>query len=183
MIVAELEEALVEFIAQNTTELVRFKSNEHTDEFVPPQVYRGFVGRDQVGALIPGDITKYPAVVVRAKMGVQAVDYEDVTVELIIGTFDDSLDQQGYLDCMNIVERIKGRLREMSVIRTRFPIRLPLNWQINKAVNVGSYYFAEMQVDFHVPVAATQYDATTMTPDLMEGKYNAGMYVEYEHTT
>jgi hypothetical protein len=182
MTVVELEDALVEFIAMNTHEL-RYRSNEDSGVMIPPQVYTAFIPRNQVGDIIPGEITTYPAIIVRARQGVQATDYERVTVELLIGVFDNSLDQQGSRDCLQLIERIKQRLREQSIIRTRFPIRMPLNWQVNKRGSEGAgynsypYFFGEMQIDFELPVPTSQYDADRMTPDVMEGRFNVP-YIE-----
>lgn len=179
MTVPELESALVEFVAMNTHEL-RFRSNEQTASKVAPQVYSGYIPRNQVGEVIPGEITQYPAVIVRAKSGVQSDEYEKVTVEFLIGCFDDTRDQQGYRDVMQLIERLKQRLREQSVVRQRFPLRLPLNWQINQrqkaagaiTYNEYPYFFGEIQCDFQLPVMVSQYDSTYMSPDAGEGRYD-----------
>src|SRR5215831_12955810 len=155
MTVTELELALVEFVQHNTFEL-RYKSNEQSPDKLAPQVYRGYVRRDQVGAIMPGDITVYPAVIVRAKSGVSDFQQEMVTVELIIGIFDDTLDQQGYVDCLELTQRLKDRFMEQSVVRQRFGLRMPLNWQLHKHYdthqNSYPYFFGEMQVMFRLPV-------------------------------
>jgi hypothetical protein len=184
MTVPELEDALVEFIAMNTHEL-RYRSNADSGEPIAPHVYTTFIPRNQVGEIIPGEITTYPAIIVRARQGVQATEYERVTVELLIGVFDDSLNQQGSRDCLQLIERIKQRLREQSIVRSRFPIRMPLNWQINKRASAGPtgeynsfpYFFGEMQIDFELPVPTSQYDVDRMTPDVMEGRFNVP-YIE-----
>lgn len=183
----ELEDALVEFLAMNTSEL-RFKSNNETDETVPPAVYAAFIPRNQIGEVIPGAITTYPAIIVRVRQGVQNVDYEVLTVEILLGVYDEGLDQQGSRDCLNLVQRIKDRIREQSIIRERYRLGFPLNWQINKRAsstgggeyNSFPYYFAEMQVDFHDTVMASQYEATTMTPDVSPGKYNTPAFLPEE---
>jgi len=179
MTVVELEDAMVEFIAQNTYEL-RYQSNGESPELVAPTVYAAFIPRNQVGEVDVGSITTYPAVIVRCRQGVQAMEYERVTVELLIGVFDDNPDQQGSRDMLNLVNRIKTRIREASIIRERFRVVMPLNWQVNKRQSAGPsgrynafpYYFAEMQVDFELPVPASQYEADTMTPDYRPGKFN-----------
>jgi hypothetical protein len=182
MTIVELEDALVEFIAMNTSEL-RFRSNGESAAMVPPAVYAAFIPRNQVGDIEPGQITTYPAVIVRCKQGAQSTEYERVTVELLIGVYDDELDQQGSRDALNIVNRIKTRIREASIIRERFRVTMPLNWQINKRQSAGPtgrsnafpYYFAEMQIDFELPVPETQYVADSWTPDYMPGRFNVPM--------
>ncbi len=156
---------------------MRFRSNVETEEMVAPHVYAAFIPRNTIGEVEPGMITTYPAVVVRVKQGVQATEYERLTVELLIGVWDDSLDQQGSRDCLNLVTRIKNRLRESDIIRQRYPIRMPLNWQINKRAASGPtgdynsypYYFAEMQIDFEISTRANQFEATTMSTDSGQG--------------
>lgn len=180
----ELEDALVEFIKMNTHEL-RYKSNNETDEEVPPAVYAAFIPRNEVGAVIPGMITTYPAVIVRARQGVHTVDHEVITIELLIGVYDEGLDQTGSRYCLNLVERIKTRIREQSIIRQRYRLDFPLNWQVNKRGSKGGgggdysafpYYFAEMQIDFHDSVPASQYETTSNTPDVNVGRYNVPMF-------
>jgi hypothetical protein len=185
MTVTELELALVEFVAQNTYEL-RYRSNEQTEEKIAPQVYRGYVRRDQVGAIVPGDITKYPAVIIRAKQGVTSeTDEELVTVEIIVGTFDDSLEQQGYVDCLELVSRIKDRIKEQSIVRKRFPLRFPFNWQLHKHYdthqNSFPYFFGEMQVNFRLPSMISQYDKGFMDGDLTPGRFDVEMEKQQEY--
>jgi hypothetical protein len=151
MTVFELESALVEFVAQNTSEM-RFRSNEQTHEEIPPQVYSGFIPRDEVGSVIPGEIAVYPAIIISATSGAQAskAEAEAVTVAMVVGCFDPNLDQQGYRDCVNILQRLRDRLREVDIIRERFPVRFPITWHINRrgsgpADNSYPYFFAELE--------------------------------------
>jgi hypothetical protein len=179
----ELEDALVEFFAQNTNTYL-FPSNEQTDEMVPPKVWSGYIPRDQVGAVVPGDITTYPAIIVSVRRGVQAfdkdnsVDRELTEVEVLIGTFDKTPDQQGFKDVLNIVQKMKDRLREVSIVRERFPLRMPLKWEVNRFYGGGSsnyfpYFFGEMLLTFETGTfAGNQFDVTTMTGETTPGRYN-----------
>lgn len=179
MTVFELESALVEFIAQNTSEL-RFPSNEQTLGMVEPRVHSGFIPRDEVGAIIPGEITVYPAIIVHAQSGQQLLDVEVVTISIVIGCFDAGLDQQGYKDCINLVQRLKDRFREVDIIYESFGLskeHFLLNWQINRrnalaGNNSFPYYFAEMQVNFELPVMMTQFDLGVADGDVTPGRYN-----------
>jgi hypothetical protein len=177
MTVFELEDALVEFVGQNTYEY-RFRSNEQTDEMVAPRVYTGFIPRDEVGSIIPGEITVYPAIIINARRGTQTEESEIVTVEIMVGAFDDTLDQQGYRDITNLIQRLKDRFREIDIIRERFPVRMPLKWEINRKLGAGGldnsypYFFGEMQINFELPVMITQYDATPGMGETDPGRYN-----------
>ena len=180
MTVFELESALVEFIAMNTSEL-RYRSNEQTLEVIPPQVYSGYVPRDEVGAIIAGDITIYPAIIVSAQNGVQDLDCETVTVNITIGCFDAELDQQGYRDCCNLIQRLKDRFREVDIVRERFALskeRFLLSWQMNKryggtgGANSYPYFFAEMQINFEIDIMETQFTVGIWDGDVTPGRYN-----------
>lgn len=179
MTVFSLEDALVEFCAQNTSEL-RFRSNEQTDVTVAPAVRSGYIPRDMVGGIIPGDITVYPAIIVSAQQGAQAApdEGETVTVNILIGCFDDGLDQQGYRDCCNLLQRLKDRFREVDIIREQFPLRYPLTWKINPhyggagGTNSFPYFFGELQLHFELPPMMTQFDVDPGTGDTVRGRYN-----------
>ena len=178
MTIFELEAALVEFITQNTSEL-RFRSNEQTEETVPPRVYSGYVPRDEVGAINAGDISTYPAIIVSAQAGNQAEldGYDEVTVAIVVGCYDGSLDQQGYRDCVNLVQRLKDRFCEVNIIRERFPVFPPITWRLNPrggagATNVYPYFFAEMSVAFGLPINENQFNCTVGDGDITPGRYN-----------
>jgi len=179
MTIFELESALVEFIAAQTAEL-RFRSNEQTHAMISPRVWSGFIPRDEVGSIIPGEITVYPAIIVHAQNGVQMLDREIVTVNITIGCFDSELDQQGYRDCCNLVQRLKDRFREVDIINEAFSIsreHFLLNWQFLRMSGPGGsnsfpYFFAEMQVAFELPVMSTQFDVGIWDGDKTPGRYN-----------
>lgn len=174
----ELEDALVEFLAMNTHEL-RYLSNNETDEKVPPHVYCAFVPRNQVGEVIPGMITVYPAIIVRAKLGIQEIDFETIQMEILVGIYDGGLNEQGNRDCLNLITRIMNRIREQSIIRNRYRLGFPMNWQLNVRASSGQdnystfpYYFAEIHIPFKDTVPGSQYETTTMSPDSSIGRFN-----------
>ena len=181
MTVVELEDALVEFVAQNTEDF-RFRSNEASEETTCPAVWSGFIPRDEVGAIMPGEISVYPAVIVQAQSGLQeskADGVEMVTVNLVAGCFDANRDQQGYRDCCNVLQRLKDRFREIDIIRDRFALRYPVRWQINNRsggtqTNTFPYFFGELQLLFELcPAMTTQFDVSIGDGDVTPGRYNA----------
>jgi hypothetical protein len=177
MTIFELQDAMVEFCAQNTNDLL-YRSNEQTDEMVPPTVWGGFIPRNEVGAVLPGEITTYPAIIVQSKQGTQTDEDSDlVEVDVLIGVFDDNKDQQGFKDVINLVQRLKDRVNEVSIIRERFPRRLPIKWQVNRYVggtstNYYPYFFGEMSFMFELPVMVSQYDMDVLTGETTPGRYN-----------
>jgi hypothetical protein len=195
MTIFQLEDALVEFVIQNTSEL-RYVSNNESgtdiDSMIAPRVWAGYIPRNSVGAILPGEITTYPAIILSAKRGVQPLhdgwNSEMVDVEMVIGLYDPLAvegadvvqDQQGYRDIQNLVQRLKDRFREVSIIRERFPIRMPLKWEINRffggeATTYFPYYFGDMLLTFELPVMTSQYDVDKMTADTTPGRYNSGL--------
>lgn len=176
MTIPQLIDALVEFVFQNTRDYL-FRSNEQTMKKVPPTVWAGFIPRDQVGSIIPGEITTYPAIVVSVRDGSQDWQSEMVNVDIVIGCFDDDRDQQGYKDVANIVQRLRDRFREQSIVRERFPLRMPLKWNINRFYGGGTsnyfpYFFGEMSLVFELPVMAPQYDIAVLDGDTTPGRLN-----------
>ena len=132
-----------------------------------------------MGAILAGDISTYPAIIVSAQAGNQAEldGYDEVTVAIIIGCYDGSLDQQGYRDCVNLVQRLKDRFCEVNIIRERFPVFPPITWRLNPrggagATNVYPYFFAEMTVAFGLPVNENQFNCTVGDGDITPGRYN-----------
>jgi hypothetical protein len=177
MTIYQLEDAVTEFVQANTSDF-RFASNDETEELSEPRVWSGFVPRDEVGAIVPGDISTYPAIVVNTSAGEMAIDQELATVSVIVCCFDKNRDQQGYRDCVNVVQRLKDRFREVDIIRERFIWTPPLSWSINRrlggpGMNTFPYFFADMTAHFLLPVMTTQYDVTAVDGDVTPGRYNS----------
>lgn len=176
----ELEDALVEFIAQNTSILVRFRYDEVDKGVKAPNVYSGFVPRNEVGEVDPGGFKRYPGVIVNAKTGISNPespwDSELVTVSIVVGTLDFDKDQQGYRDVQLLTCLIKDRLQEESIIRERFPIKMPIKWEINKKYTSGQnsypFYFGDIVALFEMPVMTSQYAPNAYTGDYLRGIYN-----------
>jgi hypothetical protein len=174
--VFQLEDALVEFFLQQTNDYL-FRSNEQTGEMVPPRVWSGFIPRNEAGAVVPGDITTYPAIILNARRGTQSQESEIAEVEVIVGVFDDTPDQQGYRDVTNIVQRLKDRLREQDIIREQFPLRMPLKWEINRfyggaSTNYFPYFFGELLLCFELPVPKSQYEESFLSGETNRGRFN-----------
>jgi hypothetical protein len=185
MNVFELEDALVEFIEQNTSELKRFHYSERQplrDNVIVPNVFAGFVPRNQVGEIDPTGIKRYPAIIINARKGGPPTngdspwECEFVYVSVIVGTFDDNKEQQGYRDCQLLVQRINDRVREQSIIRQRFQIQMPLIWEINRTYTSGQnafpYWFGDLTLIFRMPVMTSQFAPNAYTGDTLGGMYD-----------
>jgi len=175
----ELIDALVEFIGQNTSELERFRFREgesFVNNLIAPNVFAGFVPRNEVGEIDPTGWKRYPAIIVcfrgvDASDGADAWKSESSTLEIVIGTFDDNKDHQGYRDPILLAERIDDRLREQSILRQRFILEMPISWTLNKW-NTFPYWFASMTVHFTLPVPESQYMSTAFTGETLGGTYD-----------
>jgi hypothetical protein len=174
----ELIDALVEFIGQNTSELTRFRYSERTetrDAVIAPNVFAGFVPRNEVGEVDPTGVKRYPAIIV-SFLGVDPPsddvwEYEIANIQLTIGIFDDNKDQQGWRDCVLLAERIDDRIREQSILRQRFILQMPIKWGINKW-NTHPYWFASMGLSFSLPVPTSQFAVNAHTGDTLGGMYD-----------
>jgi hypothetical protein len=178
MTIYELEDAVLEFVKANTSDF-RFASSEESNGLlVEPRVWSGFVPRDAVGEIIPGEIGTYPVIVVNVNAGEMVIDQETAAISIIVGCYDANRDQQGYRDCCNVVQRLKDQFREVDIIRQRFIWTPPLSWTINRRIgsegmNAFPYFFADMTVRFLLPVMMTQYDVTAVDGDVTPGRYNS----------
>lgn len=74
------------------------------------------------------DIPDYPYVIIRALSGADEEDSSIVKINLIVGTFSESY--EGWMDVLNIVQRIRQRLLEKMVISNKFKIGFPLEWDL-----------------------------------------------------
>ena len=203
MTLFELLDAFTEFVEMQTSDMRYMYSNEETTTpnlRIAPQVRSGFIPRNEAGEIIPGDQTSYPSIIVSIREGEQrdlpgshidsGWNVEMVVVECLVGTFDANRDQQGYRDCMNIVQRLKERVRIQDFIRQRYAIRMPIRYLLNRkyvgqgGMNSFPYFFAEMYFTFAMEVADTQYDATRMSGQEGQGVFDqypipSGPYVEH----
>jgi hypothetical protein len=171
----ELQDALVEFIQQNTFELKRFRYDETLPDVIVPNVFSGFVPRNVVGEIDPTGVKRYPAIIVGIRGGDSDTsnpwESELATVNIVVGTFDDTKDEQGYLDALLLVNRIDDRIREESILRERFALQMPLKWVINRH-NTHPYWFGELTILFSLPVMTSQFAPNAYTGDTLGGTYN-----------
>ena len=201
MTLYELLDAFTEFVEMQTSDMRYMTSNEETPNLrIAPQVRSGFIPRNEAGDIIPGEEHTYPSIIITIREGEQrdlpgshidsGWNVEMVVVEALIGTFDANRDQQGYRDCMNIVQRLKERVRIQDFIRQRYAIRMPIRYLLNRkyvgqgGMNSFPYFFAEMYFTFAMEVGDTQYDATRMSPQDGSGIFDqypipSGPYVEH----
>jgi len=72
---------------------------------VKPEVYAGYIPLTVTGEILPG-VVKIPSVIVQAQDSAYSWDGGSGTVRLLVATYSQSQNRQGYRDALNLAERI-----------------------------------------------------------------------------
>lgn len=98
----------------------------------------------------------FPYIVVRTVDGGTTAPgkAEVVRVLLMIGIYDDNIQNQGYSDLMNVIEKIKNHFEEFPLLKCKYN-RLtsesyPLKWTLAEE-DTYPYYFAGIEMSFAMP--------------------------------
>ena len=120
----------------------------------PPRVVRGRVPRTVTGEIDPSQLPDFPSIAVQAiKAKVHQQDTH-VTVRIYFHAYDENPASQGYQDLTNMVEVVAYALTSygQAGIDKRFPIILPLEWEIPDG-NIFPHYLGEMLTTWQLPSA------------------------------
>lgn len=75
-----------------------------------------------------------------------------VSVIVIIGIWDDSMDMQGHRDVMNIIQKIYQRFHENSDLNRKAAYAGKFKWAIQEDLDeCYPYYFGACSMDFQIP--------------------------------
>lgn len=97
----------------------------------PPDVYLGHLPKQRVPGARPtggdrptqrDDVPKTPYVLIQLADGEDSNSDSTAKVHLVVGTYDDGTDQQGYLDVLNILEDIKQAILRAGIVDQRYEI-------------------------------------------------------------
>lgn len=72
-------------------------------------------------------------------------------IAFIIGLYDDDDNYQGYKDVMNVIEKIKQRLKTKKYYSNQFELKLPLKWVIHDE-DTYPYYFGGIESNWKMPI-------------------------------
>lgn len=67
-----------------------------------------------------------------------------VHVLFMIGIYDPDDDRQGYIDCMNITQKMYYYFLRKRLFKNKYEIQYPLKWQVNDD-DLGDHYFAGLE--------------------------------------
>ncbi|OPJ63688.1 hypothetical protein [Clostridium chromiireducens] len=101
------------------------------------------------------DSEYFPYLVIRVMDGENKNDEgeekDSCKLYFIIGIYDDSDDNQGYKDLMNIIEKIKYRLKTKKYFNNnQFELELPLKWAIHEE-DTFPHYFGGIETNWNIP--------------------------------
>lgn len=102
------------------------------------------------------DPEPFPYIVVRAADGgkISPNSSETVRVGFVIGIFDESLNNQGYKDVFNIIDRIRQRFEKNPILCKRYcrlhSEQYPIHWTTSDE-DTHPYFFGGVEMTFAIP--------------------------------
>jgi hypothetical protein len=130
---------------------------------VKPQVVRGRVPRTVAGQLAVDQLPDVPAIIVQAISARVILEksstQKTVTVRILVNSYDENPDSQGYQDCLNMVETLEIALTQigLGVLNMAYPIELPLEWSMIEH-NTFPHFIAEMTTTWILPAGRVMPD-------------------------
>lgn len=146
MTARELQDAVVADLKKLFSGIY-YKTPEETTS--PPNIYKQFLPKRTVEDGDKDD--PYPYIIVRLDSGGIETqrDPHKVAVLLLIGIYDDDLQNNGYLAVMEIIEKIQRHYEETPALK-EFVCADPFNWALQDEESYP-YYFGACNLTFHVP--------------------------------
>ena len=91
----------------------------------------------------------FPYIIVRLTEGSinDTESEQDVTTQLIIGTYDNSEDANGHKDTINIIQKIHERFFKNPVLAKKYIIQAPFKWVLQEE-DTWPYYFGGIEVSW-----------------------------------
>lgn len=76
----------------------------------------------------------YPYAIVRIEDGkIETIDgNQAVTVLIILGTYNDSLENQGHKDILNMIQRIYERFAKNAILAKKYELIHPISWSLQE---------------------------------------------------
>lgn len=146
MTARELQDAVVADLKKLFSGIY-YKTPEETTS--PPNIYKQFLPKRTVEDGDKDD--PYPYIIVRLDSGGIETqrDPHKVAVLLLIGIYDDALQNDGHLAVMEVIEKIQRHYEETPALK-EFVCADPFNWALQDEESYP-YYFGACNLTFHVP--------------------------------
>lgn len=90
----------------------------------------------------PADVEDpYPYAIVRIGDGeIKNIDGDQaVTVLIILGVFDDALNNQGHKDVLNMIDKITERFRKNAILAKKYECQHPIQWTLQEEQSYPYY--------------------------------------------
>ena len=76
------------------------------------------------------------------------LDMSETNIKLLFGIYDNSAECEGWMDIMNMMEKVRTKLLLERVIAGRFILNMPLKTKLYEAGDTWPVYFGEMALVF-----------------------------------
>ena len=125
----------------------RYKSPVPDDEMRSVTGIKQFLPR----RVSEDDVDPFPYIIVRLDGGSieQQRDAQKVAVLLLIGIFDDDIQNDGHLTVMEIIEQIQQHYEEKPALAGMFVMQDPINWALQDEES-WPYFFGAMEMTWSV---------------------------------
>lgn len=92
------------------------------------------------------DVSLYPYIIVKLADGEQEneTSAHKIKVLFVIGVFDDSYDNNGYQDVVNIVQKLIAGLKSKPIIEKKFVLDYPMRWLVHEE-DVYPFFFGGVE--------------------------------------
>ena len=137
MTARELQDDLVEDL-RHAFPTRRYK--DPSGEYVPLNVFSQQLPKREHGS----DEDPFPYIIVRLDSGdiASQTDAHKVDVILVVGIFDDDLDNQGHKRVLEVMEGIQARYEEEPVLNGKYRMEDPFSWALQDEESYPYYYGA-----------------------------------------
>ena len=112
--------ALRDFVKENCTDYSL--ESKTAGIFVSPEVFIGYLP-------VKSSEDQFPSfIIIRPSEGLETDNSSIVKVRIIVGTY--SKADEGIIDCINIMQRIKDKLMAQGTLDKRYRIEYPYKWVV-----------------------------------------------------
>lgn len=154
MIPVDLQDGVVnrvkKVLASTTFKNPKFRQNSIEEpEYIPINIFPQHLPQKEAS-----DTSLYPFVLVQLLDGTQSIETEQMSVSLqcIVGTYDNNKDYQGYRDLCSILQKIYEDFVRDPCINGRFEMAFPIDWFISDD-SPFPYNFGAVTTNWNVPIA------------------------------
>ena len=120
-------------------------TNPPAESVAPALLEEGLADTDPVRGEDP-----YPYAIVRIGDGeIKNIDGDQaVTVLIILGVFDDALENQGHKDILNMIDKITERFRKNAILSKKYECLHPIQWTLQEEQSYP-YYIGGIALTFN----------------------------------